>query len=199
MTRRIPIVPTLVVLIAVAIMIRLGFWQIDRLHQKQAMLARYSVAQGMSADVPWPRTDAERDRALYRRSSLACERVLSMTAVSGRNDKAEPGWAQVARCAIDGGEADVVMGWSRDLAKPAWRGGEVSGYVAAEGKHAVRLIADPPVGGLTANARPDPRDLPNNHLSYAVQWFLFAVTALVIYGLVLRGRWRKEQGEGDGA
>jgi surfeit locus 1 family protein len=41
---------------------------------------------------------------------------------------------------------------------------------------------------LQPNARPDPNDIPNNHLSYAVQWFLFALTALVIYGLALRKR-----------
>jgi surfeit locus 1 family protein len=50
------------------------------------------------------------------------------------------------------------------------------------------VVADPPLGGLVANAQPDPRSLPNNHLSYAVQWFLFAITALVIYGLAL---WRR--------
>ena len=42
--------------------------------------------------------------------------------------------------------------------------------------------------GLDANARPDPATIPNNHLSYAIQWFLFALTALVIYGIALRKR-----------
>jgi cytochrome oxidase assembly protein ShyY1 len=51
-----------------------------------------------------------------------------------------------------------------------------------------RLVADPPLAGLEANARPDPSDLPNNHLSYAVQWFLFAFVALVIYALAVRKR-----------
>jgi surfeit locus 1 family protein len=37
-----------------------------------------------------------------------------------------------------------------------------------------RLVADPPLAGLAANAAPDPSDIPNNHLAYAVQWFLFA-------------------------
>ena len=32
--------------------------------------------------------------------------------------------------------------------------------------------------------------IPNNHLSYAVQWFLFALTALVIYVLAVRKKWR---------
>ncbi|HNJ47416.1 MAG TPA: SURF1 family protein, partial [Novosphingobium sp.] len=38
-------------------------------------------------------------------------------------------------------------------------------------------------------------DIPNNHLSYAVQWFLFAATALVIYGLALRKRLAARGGE----
>jgi surfeit locus 1 family protein len=37
-------------------------------------------------------------------------------------------------------------------------------------------------------ARPDPRDIPNNHLAYAVQWFLFATVAAVIYALALAKR-----------
>ncbi len=32
--------------------------------------------------------------------------------------------------------------------------------------------------------------MPNNHLSYAVQWFSFAATALIIYALALRRRRR---------
>ena len=35
---------------------------------------------------------------------------------------------------------------------------------------------------------PDPTLLPNNHLAYAGQWFFFALTALVIYVMVLRKR-----------
>ena len=57
-----------------------------------------------------------------------------------------------------------------------------------DGAVGARLVADPPVAGLGANARPDPSDIPNNHLAYAVQWFLFAFTALVIYALALRKR-----------
>ena len=41
----------------------------------------------------------------------------------------------------------------------------------------------PPLG---RPLQPRAADLPDNHLAYAGQWFLFALTALVIYGLVLR-------------
>jgi surfeit locus 1 family protein len=51
-----------------------------------------------------------------------------------------------------------------------------------------RLFSDQPLARLELSARPDPKDIPNNHLSYAVQWFLFAATALVIYAIALRKR-----------
>jgi surfeit locus 1 family protein len=34
-------------------------------------------------------------------------------------------------------------------------------------------------------------DIPNNHLQYAITWFLLAVALLVIYGLYLRAMRRK--------
>jgi surfeit locus 1 family protein len=49
---------------------------------------------------------------------------------------------------------------------------------------------------LAASAPPSPSIIPNNHLSYAVQWFLFAGIAVTIYFLALRQRWRKEAANG---
>ncbi|MEY4159931.1 MAG: hypothetical protein RLZZ136_552, partial [Pseudomonadota bacterium] len=82
----------------------------------------------------------------------------------------------------------VVLGWSAQSAPVAWAGGAVNGTYLAKGAFGGVVVADPPLAGLAANARPDPADLPNNHLAYAVQWFLFAATALIIYGLALRKR-----------
>jgi cytochrome oxidase assembly protein ShyY1 len=39
---------------------------------------------------------------------------------------------------------------------------------------------------------PSPDSIPNNHLSYAIQWFLFAAAAALIYVLALRLRQRGE-------
>jgi surfeit locus 1 family protein len=72
-----------------------------------------------------------------------------------------------------------------------WQGGPVSGIVAPESmteRLKWHIIAEPPLAGLQANARPNPADIPNNHWSYAIQWFLFAAVALGIYGLALRKR-----------
>jgi surfeit locus 1 family protein len=207
--RRVPIIPTIVVLLAVGAMIGLGVWQLQRLQWKEALLAHYHQAQAMSADVPWPRTATEVDAALYRHTTIHCARVLKIDAEAGHNDKGETGWAHDANCELDGGgQADVVLGWSVAPAPARWEGGTVQGVIApardtrplieklfedlsggaSKGDDA-RLIAAPPLAGLTANATPDPNDIPNNHFSYAIQWFLFAATALVIYALALRKRW----------
>ena len=60
----------------------------------------------------------------------------------------------------------------------------------------MRLVAAIAGAGLEASAPPSPDTIPNNHLSYAIQWFLFAGIAVVIYVLALRGRWRKEAANG---
>jgi cytochrome oxidase assembly protein ShyY1 len=184
MIRRLPVIATLVVLAAVAVMLRLGFWQLERKAEKESLIARHVATQGLSAEVPWPAA-AQAEQALYRRARLVCAEVMGRTAIAGLNVAGESGQAQVADCRLaDGRTARVVLGWSRNPAPPAWSGGEVTGWIAP----GPRLVADPPLAGLAANARPDPRDIPNNHLSYAVQWFLFAASALVIYGLALRKR-----------
>jgi surfeit locus 1 family protein len=183
--RRIPVIPTLLVLAAIAVMVRLGFWQLDRLHQKEALLAHYSAAETMSADVPFPQDAAAAEKVLYRHTTVDCREVANPSSIAGSNAAGEPGLAHVVDCTLaDGGKARVVLGWSQNPANPVWSGGVVQGIVAP----GPRLVADPPLAGLAANARPDPSALPNNHLSYAVQWFLFAVTALVIYALALRKR-----------
>jgi surfeit locus 1 family protein len=165
MIRRLPVLPTLLVLAAVAVMIRLGFWQLDRMSEKEALLARYEMAQSMSADVPFPQDRAAAEPVLYRHTRVDCREVTGMTARAGSNAQGESGFAHVATCRLaDGGKADVILGWSRDPKAADWRGGEVMGVVAP----GPRLVADPPLAGLEVNARPDPSDIPNNHLSAMV-------------------------------
>jgi cytochrome oxidase assembly protein ShyY1 len=83
----------------------------------------------------------------------------------------------------------VDMGWSRNHTPPqGWRGGEVTGIIAPDRDHVIRLVSDTAAPGLEPSARPDPTDLPNNHLMYAGQWFFFAAIAAIIYWLALRRR-----------
>lgn len=191
MTRRLPLWPTLLVAAAVAAMIALGVWQLRRAEWKADLIARYSQAQAMSSEVPWPRSETEMESSLFRWSGFDCERVLGIRITAARSAANESGVAQIARCAIDGGgEAEVALGWSRPTEEFAWAGGPVNGVIGPGGTFGGVLYAARNPDGLRPLAAPDPNDLPRNHLMYAGQWFFFALTALVIYVLALRKRWR---------
>lgn len=187
MTRaRVPVLATLVVLLAVGPMIGLGVWQLKRLAWKEALLARYTAAVDAPAEVPFPRNAQAVTDGLYRRSRVTCLGISGEGAVSGRNASGNAGWVVTAQCATQAGSAEIVLGWSDQPVHPAWSGGTVTGTLGPGLNGTARLFADPPLAGLAPLARPDPRNIPNNHFAYAIQWFLFAGVALVIYVLALR-------------
>jgi cytochrome oxidase assembly protein ShyY1 len=197
MIRRLPLLPTLLVLVAVGMMARLGFWQLDRLHQKEALLARYQAAQAMSAEVPWSGDPRDADALLYRHVRVDCAKAVGAEPVAGRSASNQLGWAQIHTCTTrQGFSVRVVIGWAKQPyagldaagARTRWSGGLVTGVLAP----GPRLVAIPPLARLEANAPPDPATVPNSHLAYAVQWFLFAATALVIYAIVA---WRRMKGK----
>ncbi len=185
--RQVPIFPTVVVLAAVATMVALGFWQLRRADWKEGMIARYEQALTMSSEVSWPPDPAQYVAAEFRRTSLTCDSVNAIRGTAGRSASDTLGWSQIASCDTADGTIEVALGWSQRPDPPVWSGGAVQGLIVPAGD-GVRLIAMPPVAGLQPLASPDPKDLPNNHLAYAGQWFFFALTALVIYVLALRGR-----------
>lgn len=186
MIRRLPVIPTIIVLVAAAVMVALGFWQLARADEKAALQARYAGAQQQMEPVEWPRDAAAAELALYRRSQIICGKVASFGSRAGTNAHGAKGWAQYANCLVEGQAAavPVVLGWSRQPQEPEWSGGLARGIIGP----GPRLVADPPLAGLEPLAPPDPADLPNNHLAYAGQWFFFALTALFIYGLAVRKR-----------
>jgi len=190
--RRWPIIPTLVVLASAAIMVMLGFWQLQRLAEKEALLADYAQAETMSSDMAYPSNDPQAiEAALYRHARIDCRSTSGgWQSIAGRNRAGQTGYVHIIACALGGDRtAYVQAGWTPGPTPPEWTGGEVGGVIVRySGGGGARLIADPPLGGLQASAIPDPGDLPNNHLAYAVQWFLFALIALVIYVLALRRR-----------
>lgn len=180
MSARWPLIPTIIVLAAVATMIGLGIWQLGRMGEKAELLARYESAASEAGEAAFPQK-GDGAEVWFRRSRLDCGEPVKIEAVAGTSARGQKGWVQRATCPTG---AIVDIGFSRDLATPDWTGGEVTGLIAP----GPRLVADPAVAGLQAMARPDPADLPNNHLAYAGQWFFFAITALIIYVLALRRR-----------
>jgi surfeit locus 1 family protein len=205
MLKRLPLIPTLLVLIAVAVMMRLGFWQIDRMHQKEALLSEFETA----LKTPGTAIDLNRDQlidypAAFSPISVACMGSGPDAPKSGRNLAGQAGWAHVFDCTYRGpggrqATVKVIGGWSQAPVVATWQGGAVSGIVAPESmteRQKWHIIANPPLAGLEANARPNPADIPNNHWSYAIQWFLFAGVALVIYGLAVAKRLAAKDAEG---
>jgi surfeit locus 1 family protein len=180
MTRRVPILATIIVLAAVATMIALGVWQLGRMQEKAELLAYYEAAARSSGTAKYPLSGGGNE-VWFLDSKVNCIGVSNREAVAGTSSRGQKGWIHRVTC---GNGAVVDLGFSRDSVAPVWTGGEVSGVIAP----GPRLVADPPLAGLQPMAKPDPGDLPNNHLAYAGQWFFFALTALVIYVLALRRR-----------
>ena len=193
---KVPVIPTIVVAIAVAMMVALGVWQLAiRLPEKQAELALLASNPNRPAiDFPAARDDS----VLFRKAVLDCRAPVTIARAGAGN----AGYRLIATCT--GGQL-VQLGTTRDpKGMIDWPGGRVSGRIshAPDGRplivtafdHSPRpliLVADRPAPGLTANTTPDWQSVPNNHLAYAVQWFVFAGIAAIIYILALRRRTAK--------
>ncbi|MEY4618903.1 MAG: hypothetical protein RIS65_75 [Pseudomonadota bacterium] len=188
--KRWPIIPTIIVIIAVAIMIGLGVWQLQRKAEKEALLARYNAADGLPA-IAWPVVPDPKALPLFRRSTLMCSKVLKIESVSGSNHVGDAGFAHVASCRTGGAKgvnAKVAIGWSERPQSPSWNGGLVRGIIAPDGVQLIKLVSTDPADGLQQLALPSPAQIPNNHFLYAIQWFIFAAAASIIYILAVRKR-----------
>jgi surfeit locus 1 family protein len=200
--KRIPIFATLVVVAAAAAMIALGIWQLERKTQKEALLAQLAANFGKPV-MAFPRLPVG-DENLFRRATTNCLEVTGWRRQGGRSAKGMTGTRQIAECrtGAEGPLLLVDMGVSRDPRfKPDWKGGPVTGTIthapdprpiivtAFDSRpKALMLISEVPAPGLEPTAKPELSSVPNNHLAYAVQWFLFALVALVIYLLALHYR-----------
>ena len=185
-----PLLPTIIVAAAVATMIALGFWQLRRATWKDGLVARYSRAATLPP-IAFPTGPMTADPPLYRYATGNCLEVVARRAVAGRNRDEEPGFSHIVSCRTSGSGPGMAVdiGWSKDPnAVPRWRGGLVSGTIAPDRVAGMRLVVDGAVPGLQPSARPSVDAIPNNHRSYAVQWFLFAGVATVIYLIAVRRR-----------
>jgi surfeit locus 1 family protein len=195
MIRRLPVTPTIIVAAAVALMIGLGVWQLQRAKWKEGLLTRYSRAEKLPP-IAWP-TVPLRDAQLplFRHATGVCLRPVGKRAVAGENRAGEPGYVHIIDCVTgaEGPGMSVEVGWSKDPnAKANWSGGPVSGIIAPDRRSRMRLVAASAPPGLQPSAPPSIGSIPNNHRFYAVQWFSFAAIALIIYGLAVRKRLKDE-------
>ena len=208
---RVPIIPTMLVVAAAAVMVALGVWQLGRMEEKEALIAQYEANSELPPiDNLDPMAEGEvitdgkwqvLENALFRRVQVSCSSPTNWKAVAGRNALNQTGYVHMFECdryAMDPvGDGTVetglfaTIGWSRSPQQPEWDGGVVTGLLSTAGND-YEIVVTEPLAGLQPLALPDPSDLPNNHLAYAGQWFFFAITALVIYWLALRRRWRDQ-------
>ena len=199
MIRNWPLVPTILVAAAVATMIGLGIWQLDRRQEKLALLDRLTAAQDQPP-IAWPTAPSSAPLPLFRAATGHCLSVTGFRTAAGQNRKGETGFLVIADCRVgaEGPGMAVELGWSKNPnAGREYKGGLVSGVIAPDSVSRMRLVAAEPGPGLMASAPPSPASIPNNHLSYAIQWFLFAGIAALIYVLALRLR-EREKGAGNG-
>ncbi|WP_395622268.1 SURF1 family cytochrome oxidase biogenesis protein [Sphingomonas daechungensis] len=196
MTRRIPLIPTIIVAAAVAVMIGLGVWQLQRAKWKEGLLNQYAEAEKLPpiAFPTLPMKDAQ--LPLFRHATGICLRPTGKRTVPGEGATSrEPGFVHIVDCATgaEGPGMSVAVGWSKDPnAAVNWSGGPVSGIIAPDNVTRLRLVAATAPPGLEAVAPPSLASISNNHRSYAIQWFAFALIATIIYALALRSRWKKE-------
>lgn len=200
MIRRLPFVPTLIVLIAVAVMAGLGIWQLQRAKWKEGLLARYANAEKLPP-IAWPSIAPRDDRLPYfRHATGVCLKPVAKRAVGGHNRSGESGFAHVVDCmtgGLEGPGMSVELGWSKDPnAKFQWAGGPVSGVIVPDRISRIRLVAATAPQGLQPSAIPSVTSLssvtPAGHRGYAATWFAFAAIAVVIYALAVRKRMASE-------
>lgn len=204
--RRIPVLPTLVVGIAVAAMIALGLWQLRRAEWKEHLLATYRASRGASDLYGIPAGMSPDDLA-FRHAHILCRVASAPTLLGGSDANGRPGFRNIVGCGlIDGRTIMADLGWSSVGDRPAMPGIgqriEGRGLLIPDEVLARRVLGDRPGGlpllmvldggapGLQASIPPSIETIPNNHRSYAVQWFLFAGVALVIYAIALSKRSR---------
>lgn len=203
MKRPVPVFATIIVLAAVLTMIGLGVWQVGRAQEKDRRNAAL-VSRTALPPVAYPQTGFG-EAYHYRTLEADCTQVLGWEDAGGKDTKGRTGWSKIATC-LDARigsrfKVDVGVGLGPN-ARPAWSGGRVSGrgifepedrslyelVMRIEQPRRLMIVSQTAAPGLTPSQQPDPSGEKNSSWAYAVQWFLFAASALVIYVLALRRR-----------
>jgi len=193
-----PVIASVLVAAAVAVMISLGAWQLKRAQWKERLLASYAQAEALPP-ITWPTEPLRDDRLpLFRHATGLCLRPVGKRAIAGENAAGETGYVQIIDCATgaEGPGMSVEVGWSKDPnAKVNWAGGLVSGIIVPDRRSRMRLVAASAPPGLQPSKAPEVASVspvtPAGHRGYAATWFSLAVIALIIYGLALRKRLRE--------
>lgn len=219
------ILPLVFGIAGVAVLMSLGFWQLSRLDEKQAVIAEIE-ARIDAAPVALPEApDEARDRYLpvYTEGSYTGEAVHVLSSLrelgTGSRVIAVLETAEGRRLLVDRGfmpdrarpEADFTSGpvevtgnlhWPRDatsltpppdMERGLWFSRTVAPLATHLGTEEVLIIArqdGSPVPGLTTMPVAT-IDIRNDHLEYAITWFLLALVWAGMTGFLL---WRIRRG-----
>ncbi len=199
--------PTLVVLAMLAVLVRLGVWQLERRTWKHALIAELQAAPRQPLLTPQDFYQAMigKQSVQYRRAELPCRPgdVLPYDVRGGSNLNDESGYLVLVSCRPNRKPPEIVVvaGWSKRADAVAmtlhvdtqFRGLIIEHpYGKAPDRPQFMLIPDTAVAPLQRSRLPEPDSLPDNHLSYAGQWFGLAAALAAIYAIWLRRRLRGE-------
>ncbi len=203
MIRRVPILATLLVFALTAFLISLGVWQLQRAAWKADLIAKLEAApdQPLLGPTDFYESMIGLRSVQYRRAQHICRpgTVRPYDLKGGSNRSGQGGFLVLVSCRPNDKPPDIVVvaGWTRSA-----RAMEASytvdtmfeglvierPYGDESGRPRFMLIPTTAIPGLQPSRLPSARDLPDNHLAYAGQWFGLAAAMLAIYGLVLRRR-----------
>lgn len=186
---------TVAIVALMVLMINLGFWQIRRLHQREAFNAQVTSRSKITAlDATTVNLDDPTDLDWSRVTATGTyEPVLGRVAVSG-------GWQILSPLKLTNGSTIVVVrGFTtevKDQPLPPTGTVTVRGWLRSEPSKATRpkiegvehdLVLQ---SGETNDGDLAPVELPTldngPHLSYACQWFFFTLCAAIGWLLVVR-------------
>lgn len=201
--KRIPLFPTLLTFVMLTVLISLGIWQLQRREWKHQLIRQLEAAQTLPPLEPADFLAAMTGptSVQYRRAELPCSpgTVLPYDLKGGSSAGGESGYLLLVSCRPNNRPPDIVAvaGWTKrpDAARvplivdTVFKGLIIERpYGDAPGRPQFMLIPDTAVPPLEPSQMPTPQDLPDNHLSYAGQWFGLAAALAAIYGLWLRRR-----------
>lgn len=211
--RRLPLIPTLMTLVMVATMIGLGFWQLQRREWKHDLIASLEAAETLPPLEPrdFYRSLIGLESVQYRRAVVPCRpgRVMPYDIRGGQSAAGQSGFLVLVACRDPaftrgrGPDLVVVAGFSgRPDRMPLVVDTDFEGtiierpYGDEPGRPRFMLIPRTAVSPLQPSRLPVPADLPDSHLSYAFQWFGFATTLAIIYGIFVFRRSRDAAAQG---
>ncbi len=212
MMHRVPIFGTMVVLALAGMLAGLGIWQLKRAAWKADLLARLEAAPGLPLLEPRDFLDSTLGlkSVQYRRAQHICRpgTVRPYDLKGGASRGGQGGFLVLVSCRPPATQASkppdivVVAGWTR---RPDAMSLSYTVDMMFEGlvierpygdalddkgqrRPGFMLIPTTAIPGLEPSQLPSARDMPDNHLAYAGQWFGLAGALLAIYGLWLRRR-----------